>query len=192
MKKLLGIVVLGLLLSGNSKAAPIKTFNVSIGCNSTGSYLRHLDRSKEDYFRGYASETNRWDGTKGPDFNLMIFLEDKTEEDYPLKHKWQGEITYLDHEGKKLYKPKGLYNVGGGSNIRFSIVAVSEKSSMGYMDILNISEWETSETKEDYYEVTKTRVKNVKEAISKKNKQLDRSHNSNDFIIYSDNYVCFK
>ena len=189
MKKIYRTFILILLWCGSTNAAPIKNFNVSIACNSTGFYLQHLDRSKEDYFQGFASDTG-YDGKKGPDFNLMISLENKSEEKYG--HKWQGEIIYLDRNGKKLYKPRGLYQVGTGSNLSFTTVAVNTNSTTNYMEILNIGEWKTTDSKEDYYKVTKTRVENIKEALSKKNKQLDLFQNYDHFKISSTEYICFK
>tara|TARA_Y100000389_G_scaffold202564_1_gene248222 strand:+ start:115 stop:690 length:576 start_codon:yes stop_codon:yes gene_type:complete len=191
VKKILGIIILGLLLSGNAYATLIKKFNISIGCNFTGFYLNHLDRSKDDFFKGFVSDTDYY-GKKGPDFNLMISLEDKSVGDYPDKDKWQGEIIYLDHKGKKTYKLKGLDFGSNGTNIDFSIVAVRKNADMNNLEVLRIGEWNTTESKENYYKVTKTYVKNIKEAFSKEDGELDEDQNYNHFKISSDTYVCLK
>ena len=191
MKKILIILIISFSFITNAKASPYKKLNVSIGCYSTGEYLRHLDRTKDDFFRGYFSDTRTWDGKKEPEFNLLITMEDKSVGN-SLNKKWQGEIIYLDLDGKKKFKPTGLISIGDGEFIDFSIVAVSENSSTGYTTVLNITPWRTTETKEEYYNVVYTKIENIKEALSKRDKQLSRQRGEKDFRVLSRKHICFK
>lgn len=190
MKKILIILILSFTFFTNAKTAVSKNLNVSIGCYTMDGYLRHLDKTKDDFFRGYLLDTRTWDGQKGPEFNLLITMENKRDEN-SSDDKWQGEIIYLDHTGKKKFRLKGLSLGGYGQSIDFAITAVSNNSTTSNTEILNITPWETSETKEEYYEVEYTKIENIKEALSKRDKQLNLI-NQKDFIVFSQKYICLK
>jgi len=53
MRKTLSIIFIFILWFVNQvKAEESRQLNISIGCWSTGQYLTHLDRTKDDYYVG--------------------------------------------------------------------------------------------------------------------------------------------
>lgn len=182
IKKLLFIIVASLLWCNIVSASELKNINLSIDCYFTGGYLRHLDNSKDDYHQGYLRETRTWDGEKKPEFQLIITMKE-TKNDI-----WDGEIIYLDHNGKILFKPKHLGTIGDGD---FSIDAVYTTPSKNYLETLNISQWKTANTEEIYYEVSIIKINDLNDAFSKKNKEL-RKWNRQGFYAHSRETICFE
>ena len=182
MKKLLFTIFTSLMWCNIVSASELKNINLSIDCYSTGGYLRHLDNSKDDYYQGYLSETRSWDGKKKPEFQLIITMKE-TKNDI-----WDGEIIYLDRNGKILFKPKHLGTSGDGD---FSIDAVYTTPSKNYLETLNISQWKTADTEEIYYRVSIIKINDLNDAFSKKNKEL-RKWSRQGFYAHSREHTCFE
>ena len=183
MKKLFLYIFLGLFFCNVVSGYELKKINVSIGCYHSGVYLNHLDRNKKKLTTGYVSNTNSLDGESKPEFNLMITLK---ETDAGI---WDGEIIFLNHNGKKLFKLKSLDTVGVGP---FGINAVYASDSGNYLESLHISQWKTSETKEIYYRVYYARLDNLKDAFSKKKKKIELFGRGEGFKNYTRSLTCFK
>ena len=160
----------------------LKKINVSIGCYHSGGYLNHLDRTKNKLYEGYVSNTNSWDGEFKPEFNLMITLK---ETDVGI---WDGEIVFLNPNGKKLFKLKSIDSVGEGP---FGINAVYASDNGNYLESLHISHWKTRETKEIYYRVYYATLHNLKDAFSKKKKKIERFGRGG-FGNHTRSLICFQ
>ena len=185
MKKILGIIFLGLLWCNIISASELKQINISISCYETGEYLKHLDKTKDDYYQGFLMETNSWDGEKTAEFNLMISLEQTKRE------KWKGEIIFFNRNGKLLFKPKSLLLAGGGGDLNFDITAVYKGYKGNSLESLLISQKKTTRTKEIYYKVEHIKLYILKDALSEKNKEIKR-FSRDGFKFYTETSICFE
>ena len=187
MKKILSIIFIFVLWFVNQvKAEEYQQLNISIGCWSTGQYLRHLDRTKKDYHVGFIMDTNIHNGKKTPEFNVMInFTELK---DDIKKNFWKGEIIYNDHEGKKVFNPTNLNNLSS----RYFTIDSIRKLSENNIESLKIRSHQTSDTEEDYYIVKYLKVYSYKKTSPKKEIEMGYGQNMGNFQFTSEEYICFE
>ena len=179
MKKIVAILFLWLInFSTNVYAIDYKKLNISLGCYSSGNYLYHLDKSKENYFKGYLLEHNSYDGEKKPQFNLFISIEESSEDN------WRGDLTLLDHEGKFSFD---LSYVGRNAN---GIIADFVFYRNNYVEVVRVSEQETYETKERYFEAELLKLYNFKDAL-KRNKKAVNLYSNEGFYTNTSHNVCF-
>ena len=190
MKKLLSIIVLGLLWCNTLYAFELRNYTLSLRCYSAGWWLYSLDISNDKNVHGYVSETNSWDGEKTPEITLVITANEIDE-----RYHWEGEVIFVNRSGKKLFTLTQIESWGADDRIQEIHAAIL--SSTGDTESLHLSadktfNFETGKTNEEIYYVLKHIDTRKISSLKKRNKKIDMMNESNYFRSYSSEYACFK
>jgi hypothetical protein len=171
MKKLLGIVVLGLLFSNVVFASDYRNIVKNLKCYSYGMILRNLDIKNEKNFYGYISDDE-------VDFSLIITAK---EVDYGI---WDASLLEINFAGKYEYDVTELNASTGGELRDLNASGVFHKDTY----LFRLISHDTHDDKQ-YYEVERISLSNIN--LIPKKKQLTDMHKMR-FNVWVNTYICLE
>jgi len=189
MKKLLGIVVLGLLWGNAGSSYELRKVVESLRCYETTLWIRTLDIDKEDNTEGNVLNYNTYDSEKKPELTLVITVDEVEPES------WKGGVMTVSHYGKEEYKLTKIDMPGDNLEELYAgqINSNGDVRGLKLTKEITFNSFRSDDTKKDiYYELELTYFSGKFIKFLNNKKKTIGSYDVNRLTTSSNKLFCFK